>query len=293
MIVGGPSPPSPSLRRTGEMLLGTVGLVSLFAACSASGPTGAPPAGGPFSSDVAFLRQHTDVVLLTDASGGAQVAVAPGYQGRVMTSTTGGSDGPSFGWIGRAAVSAGSRQPHMNVFGGKIASGWDRKAGNTRSTSSPAIPSTSITGRCRTPSTGTAWQIASQTSTEVRFRKRMALVNYSRTSLTLDVDRTVRLLTSSDASAQLGATPGPAVRVVAFESSNTVTNAGDAPWQSESGLPSIWILGQFNPSLDHDDCHSFHSRLRVRARTGRERRLLWKGAGRPSCRAGRGAVVPR
>ena len=39
VIVGGPSPPSPSLRRTGEMLLGTVGLVSLFAACSASGPT--------------------------------------------------------------------------------------------------------------------------------------------------------------------------------------------------------------------------------------------------------------
>ena len=27
-----------------------------------------------------------------------------------------------------------------------------------------------------------------------------------------------------------------------------MTNAGDAPWQSESGLPSIWILGQFNPS---------------------------------------------
>ena len=113
MIVGGPKSPSPRLWRTMEIVLGTAGLVSLCAACGASGPTGAPPAGGAFSSDVAFLRQHTNVVLLTDASGGAQVAVAPGYQGRVMTSTTGGSNEPSFGWIGRAAVSAGSKQPHM------------------------------------------------------------------------------------------------------------------------------------------------------------------------------------
>lgn len=248
MIVGGPSPPSPSLRRTGEMLLGTVGLVSLFAACSASGPTGAPPAGGPFSSDVAFLRQHTDVVLLTDASGGAQVAVAPGYQGRVMTSTTGGSDGPSFGWIGRAAVSAGSRQPHMNVFGGEDRFWLGPEGGQYALYFKPGDPFDLDHWQVPDAFDWDTWQIASQTSTEVRFRKRMALVNYSRTSLTLDVDRTVRLLTSSDASAQLGATPAPAVRVVAFESSNTVTNAGDAPWHSESGLPSIWILGQFNPS---------------------------------------------
>ena len=47
---------------------------------------------------------------------------------------------------------------------------------------------------------------------------------------------------------QLGESPGSAVRTVAFESSNTVTNAGSAPWQPESGLVSIWILGMFTPS---------------------------------------------
>ncbi len=77
-----------------------------------------PAAAGPFESDLAFLRQHTEVVLLTDPSG-AQVAVAPAYQGRVMTSTSGGRNGPSFGWIGRAAIAARKRQPHMNVFGGE------------------------------------------------------------------------------------------------------------------------------------------------------------------------------
>ena len=58
--------------------------------------TPAPAPAGPFASDVAFLRQHTEVVALTDPSGSAQVVVAPAYQGRVMTSTTGGSNAPPY-----------------------------------------------------------------------------------------------------------------------------------------------------------------------------------------------------
>ena len=39
-------------------------------------------------------------------------------------------------------------------------------------------------------------------------------------------------------------------RTVAFESSNTVTNAGSAEWKPDTGLVSVWILGMFNPSTD-------------------------------------------
>jgi len=38
------------------------------------------------------------------------------------------------------------------------------------------------------------------------------------------------------------------VSVVAYESRNTLTNAGETAWSKESGLLSIWILGMFNPS---------------------------------------------
>jgi hypothetical protein len=64
----------------------------------------------------------------------------------------------------------------------------------------------------------------------------------------IDVDRTVRLLNGGDVTTHLGQRPGNAVRAVAFESSNTVTNAGNAPWQQSSGLVSAWILGMFTPS---------------------------------------------
>ena len=38
------------------------------------------------------------------------------------------------------------------------------------------------------------------------------------------------------------------VDLVAFESENRVTNTGENPWEKETGLLSIWILGMFPPS---------------------------------------------
>jgi len=70
-------------------------------------------------ADLGFLREHNvEVVVLSDASG-ARVAVAPTWQGRVVTSTTGGSEAPSFGWINRELVASERLQPHMNAFGGE------------------------------------------------------------------------------------------------------------------------------------------------------------------------------
>jgi hypothetical protein len=233
-------------RRTHVAMLGMVCLG--IADCGSIDRSVTPTANGQFASDVAFLRRYTEVVLLADPSREAQVAVAPIYQGRVMTSTTGGSDAPSFGWIGRAAIASGKRQPHMNVFGGE-----DRfwlgpeggqyalffKAGDPFDLDHWQVPEAFDWGN---------WEVASQSPTAVRFRKRMTLVNYSGTQMEIDVDRAVRLLTGPDVAARLGESPGSAVRTVAFESSNTVTNVGRARWQPQSGLVSVWILGMFKPS---------------------------------------------
>ena len=49
----------------------------------------------------------------------AKVAVAPAWQGRVMTSTAGAMPGLSFGWINRELIASGKLLPHMNPFGGE------------------------------------------------------------------------------------------------------------------------------------------------------------------------------
>src|SRR6266568_1124337 len=102
---------SGNLWRKSLTMIGAVCLA--VTGCKAADRAATPARAGRFESDVAFLRQHGQVVLLTGASG-AQVVLSPTYQGRVMTSTTGGSEQPSFGWIGRAAIASGERQPHMN-----------------------------------------------------------------------------------------------------------------------------------------------------------------------------------
>ena len=92
------------------------------------------------------------------------------------------------------------------------------------------------------------WDVDSQSADAVRFRKRMSLTNYTGTPFDIEVDRTIRLLRPRT-SPRISAQPlGPDVRMVAFESSNTVTNAGREPWQPQSGLVSVWILGMFTPS---------------------------------------------
>ena len=201
----------------------------------------------PFASDLAFLRSHTSPLLLGEAPG-PQIVVAPEYQGRVLTSTVGGDNAPSFGWLGRAAISSHARQPHMNVFGGE-----DRfwlgpeggqfalyfKKGDAFDLAHWQVPEGFDWG---------PWDVVRQSPTDVQFRKRLSLLNYFDTSFEIEVNRTVRLLGQPEIVNALGITPAPAIRAVAFESSNAVKNAGTVAWQPESGLVSTWILGMFNPS---------------------------------------------
>src|SRR5512136_2409111 len=91
-------------------------VIALGAGCAKSPKA---PEGILFKDDVAFLKANTKVIVLTAPDNLAQVAVNPDLQGRVMTSTAGGPDGLSFGWINREALAAGQNNPHMNAFGGE------------------------------------------------------------------------------------------------------------------------------------------------------------------------------
>jgi hypothetical protein len=81
--------------------------------------TGFQATAATFAQQVEFLRRHTDLVVLSDKSGAAQVAVTPAWQGRVMTTTARGPKGASFGWVNRELIASGKLQAHINVFGGE------------------------------------------------------------------------------------------------------------------------------------------------------------------------------
>jgi len=64
-----------------------------------------------------FLRKHTRIIELKNKN--AAVAIAPDWQGRVMTSTQDGDGGLSFGWINRELIASGKLSKHINAFGGE------------------------------------------------------------------------------------------------------------------------------------------------------------------------------
>lgn len=196
-----------------------------------------------FQDDVDFLKKHTDVIVLTD--GDAQVAVAPAYQGRIMTSTADGAGGLSFGWINRELVASGKFQQHINVFGGEDRFWIGPEGGQFSIFFAKGVPFDLEHWFTPAPIDTEAFETVSKSANKAVFRRAMKLTNYSGTKFDLEVTREVRLV---DAAKLLGMRLKPSVKAVAVESVNTIKNVGNAAWKKETGLLSIWMLGMLNAS---------------------------------------------
>jgi len=201
-----------------------------------------------FGDDLEFLKKHTDVVVLSDENGDGRVTVLPKMQGRVMTSTAGGTDGLSFGWINRELVASGEFVEHINVFGGEDRFWIGPEGGQFSVFFKNGVPFDLEHWFTPAPIDTEPFELVSKSKSRAVLKKDMQLENYSRTVFNLRVDREVRILGKSEAVTVLGITPAEKVKMVAFESTNKVTNTGEKAWEKETGLLSIWILGMFNPS---------------------------------------------
>jgi hypothetical protein len=224
------------LSRRTTMRTTAIGLVLL------AGPAWA----GTFGADVSFLRAHTDVVVLS--SGRAQVAVAPAWQGRVLTSTARGEGGPSFGWINRGLITEGKTQPHMTPYGGEDRLWLGPEGGQFSLFFKKGDPFDFEHWQTPAPLDTEAWTVTARAADRVSVARPMKLTNRAGTIFELRVERTVRLLGADRVKESCGQPPGPGLDWVAYQSENRLLNTGRAPWTRTHGLPSIWILGMFNPS---------------------------------------------
>lgn len=202
--------------------------------------------GASFGDELAFLRQHTQIVLLSDASGRAKIAVAPAMQGRIMTSTAQGNNGMSFGWINRELIASRKFVPHINVFGGEDRFWMGPEGGQFSIFFKKDVPFDLEHWFTPPPLDTEPFELVRSDRQSAEFKHSFTLTNYSGTVFDVAVTRTVRLLGSEDASLTVAPTKG--VDLVAFESVNRVRNNGREAWKKETGLLSIWILGMFNPS---------------------------------------------
>jgi hypothetical protein len=205
-------------------------------------------AAASFDDDLAFLKKHTEVVLLSDKASGTRAAVVPAWQGRLMTTSADGDAGYSFGWINRELIASGKTQPHINVYGGEDRF-WIGPEGGQFAVFF-AKGATFDLEHWFTPAAidTLPYKLARQSATAASFVSEFSLTNFTGTRFDLRVDRQVCLLSPAEAWRKLGVPADPAVKLVACDTENKLTNAGKNAWKKETGLLSIWILGMFNPS---------------------------------------------
>jgi len=230
---------------------GAVGLAALAA-------EGAEPMKArTFAEDAAFLARHTDLVVLSSPDGRARVAVAPAWQGRVMTSTAGGDAGPSFGWLNDRVIEAGILPPdrragtleeHIHIFGGEERFWLGPEGGQFSIFFPPGSAFDFASWKTPAPIDTDAFRLVSKSATAAAFTHDFDLVNWSRTPLACRVDRTVRLLDRAAAADALRAALPDGLEFVGYETDNRLTNRGTNAWTREGGMLSIWILGMYKPS---------------------------------------------
>ncbi len=201
---------------------------------------------GTFGYDLNFLKKfHKDIIVLSDDSSKAQVLVLPAYQGRVMTSTSEGATGQSFGWLNHDLISTGKPTAHFTAYGGE-----------ERFWLGPEGGQFSIYFKKGKDFVFENWYVPKEIDTEpfdliavdntkARFEKKMHLENYSGTAFDLQVNRTISLLTESEVKEYVGEVPD-GLHVVGFQSDNTLVNTGKVSWDKKTGLLSIWILSMLN-----------------------------------------------
>jgi len=204
--------------------------------------------GGSFADDLAFLKAHGDPIVLSDPSGAAEVVVEPSLQGRVMTSTSTGGSGQSFGWINRELIASGKVLPHMNAFGGEDRF-WMGPEGGQFSIFFEKGKSFEIANWFTPAIFDTLpFEVVSQSRGAAVVGAKFSLTNYSGTTFRVEVRRRVQVLGAEASWRNLGMAPMANVGLVGYETDNEVKNVGNDAWTKSTGLLSIWILGQFNPS---------------------------------------------
>jgi hypothetical protein len=208
-----------------------------------------------FGEDAAFLQRHTDAILLRH--GSAAVVVVPEYQGRVMTSTARGDQGPSSGWINRDVIREGVLPParargkledHMYAFGGEERFWMGPEGGQYSIFFEPGAPFEFQHWHTPDPIDTDPWKVVEKDARSILLTHDFSLRNHTGTRFEVGVRRSITLLDRDSMADLLGASLPPAVDAVGYTTDNMVTNRGGTAWEKDTGLLSIWLLCMFQPS---------------------------------------------
>ncbi|SHE73182.1 hypothetical protein SAMN05444274_102231 [Mariniphaga anaerophila] len=201
---------------------------------------------GTYGYDVNFLKKYPATVELKN--GNSKLILSLKYQGRVMTSSSDGYGGRSYGWINHDLISSEKTLSQFNPVGGEERFWLGPESGqyslffepgssfDFENWSTPACIDTD------------PFEVFLATDSVAVFLKSMTVKNYSNFEFNFDLTRKVELMGKDQIAEKLDISVPENIKWVGYETTNMVKNTGQEPWKKETGLVSIWLLGMFNPS---------------------------------------------
>jgi hypothetical protein len=204
--------------------------------------------GNSYSKDIAFMKKYTPIIELSHASSKGKVAVSAALQGRVMTSSSSGESGTSYGWINKELFKSKDTLEHINVFGGEERFWLGPEGGQYSIFFKKGTEFTLDDWYTPKLIDLTPFDVKTKSTSAVTFTKTASLVNYSGFNFNIDIEREIKVLSTEEINKDLGIDLPKEINSVAYKTTNSLTNSGKLDWKKETGFLSIWLLGMFNPS---------------------------------------------
>ena len=198
-----------------------------------------------FQADADFLSKFFDIHVLKNDEGGRAIVI-PELQGRTMTSASQGETGQSYGYIKYDTFGA-EPDPQINLFGGEDRIWISPEGGQFSVFFDPDVPMDFANWRAPKILDSIPYEVVEKSDSSITTKIQAALMNMSRYTFDIELERTVELL-SKERAAQCMNTDVSEVSLVAHESRNKLTNTGSETWQQETGLIGLWSLCMSKPS---------------------------------------------
>ncbi|HKJ41460.1 MAG TPA: DUF6786 family protein [Sunxiuqinia sp.] len=194
---------------------------------------------------VCIQKQFTSIELV---AGSSRVVLVPELQGRVMTSTTSGENGFSFGWINHDLLLSQKRSKQFNAFGGEERFWIGPEGGQFSFYFDQGKPMQMANWHVPGAIDTLAWDVLEVNQETATVHKAFQLKNYSGNEFNMEITRRVSIIDPTEVGEFLQVDISDSVKVVAYESLNQIKNTGDQTWTKQTGIPSIWMLSMYQPS---------------------------------------------